>query len=199
MNRAIFILILVCLVWGAYLLFYSDRHRQELQEVTANNGKLGWRHFEPNSGKFSVDLPVMPHQASETINDATTQQLRRYEMYVSEGQNETVYLINLITYPNEEDLDNHPKLFQSFIDDMLKANSNNELISSSPTQHQGLDGMDFKIKTQNATMNSKMFIEGRTLYVLSKVSKTETDDGDFEKFVSSFKISNKSEDLKRNK
>lgn len=193
MNRAVFILILICIAWGLYTFFHSSSKEGELQEIKPAEAQSGWRHFLPSTGKFSVDLPVMPQQASEMINDAMTQQLRRYEMYVSEGADGTVYLINLITYPSDADMKDPQKLFKSFIDDLLASNPRNQLISSTSAAHQGLDGMEFKMKTQDAIMNSKMFLEGSTLYVLSKVSKTETDNGDFDKFVSSFRINGRTE------
>lgn len=199
MNRITLLFILALLAGIGYLIFRPHTQEEALKEIPPTNISNGWRNFEPQSGKFSVDLPVIPQHASDMINDNATQQLKRYEMYVAEGSDGAVYMINLVTYQNPEDVKDKSGLFQSFMDDMLSSNPRNQLVSSSDIQFNGLEGKDFQMKNDDATVNSKMFLDGNTLYVLSKVaSPSIPENGDYQRFISSFKI-NKLDDNSNNK
>lgn len=194
MSRAILIILLALIAGGAYILFRPHQRMDELATAAKLRSKpedSHWKQFDAQSGKFSVDFPSQPQHASDTINDNATQQLKKYEMFVAEGLDGGVFMINLITYPQEEVVKDKQQIFKNFLDDMLTSNPRNQLVSSSNIQYNNHDGMDFKLKNDEATINSKMFLDGNTLYVLSKVTKNNNKDaGDFDRFVSSFKLNN---------
>ncbi|MFA6915786.1 MAG: hypothetical protein WC222_05270 [Parachlamydiales bacterium] len=198
MNRFILLLILAILAVIGYWIFRPPTSEEIIKEPISAKISNGWRHYEPQSGKFSVDFPVIPQHASDMINDNTTQQLKRYEMYVAEGADGAVYMVNLVTYQNAEDVTDKNGLYQSFMDDMISSNPRNQLVSSEDTKLDGLEGRSFKLKNDDAIVDSKMFLQGNTLYVLSRVAKTGIpENGDFERFITSFKL-NKNNDNSTN-
>lgn len=193
MNRLLLLLLIAGLIGVSYLLFRPSTEHEFKEPAVVKTGP-SWRHFEPQSGKFSVDLPVIPQHASDMISDNNTQHLKVYDMYVAEGVDGAVYMINLVTYQNPEDVKDKGILFQNFINDMLISNPSNQLVTSSDVQYDGLDAKDFTLKNPDATVDSKIFLHGNTLYVLSRVSKAESPtNGDFKNFISSFKLNKRDE------
>lgn len=192
MNRLLLLILIVILLSAAYFAFRPKQtHEMPVQtELTTQGKKEGdWRAYTPPSGKFAVILPVLPQRATDTVNDESTQEPRRYEMYIAQSADGTSYLINLITYPDSSELADRQAIFKSFVDDMIASNVHNQLVSSTPAQFQGHEAMDFNIQNNEGTLTSKMFIDGNTLYVLSRLARPDTpENGDFEKFISSFSI-----------
>jgi hypothetical protein len=191
MNRLTLLILFAVIAIGGYFLFRSKQSVSHSSVAVTSQEHNEWRSYVPPSGKFTVALPVVPQHATDTVNDITTQQLRRYEMYVAESADDTVYMVNMITYPNNADLKNRQRVFKQFVDDMLASTPKNKLLSSTPTQFQGRDALDFIIQNDEGLLESKLFLEGDTLYVLSRLAKLNaTDNGGFQKFVSSFELSN---------
>ena len=87
-----------------------------------------WREFTAPSGKFTVLLPVLPQHATENVNDPETQQKRKYDMYVSEKHNGTIFMINLITLSGTSSIDRE-KILNHTMNDLISAQPGSQLKS----------------------------------------------------------------------
>ncbi len=142
-----------------------------------------WREFTPRSQKFSVLLPVLPQHASENQAD------RHYEMYVSEKNDGTLFMISLINFKNPIDTKHHEVVLNSIMEDLLNSNPTNELKSSNNDTYENRKALDFTIENKEIVINGKAFMDDQTLYVLTRISKlNQQDKKEFDFFIHSFHL-----------
>lgn len=146
-----------------------------------------WKEFNSPKGGFQVMMPNIPHQAAENIKDPETGEIRRYNMYISEKFDGTIFMISLITFENKPNKQEAERLLDSMMQDMLNSNPENSLESKSNGNYQGNPSLDFVISNSDITINAKIFMIGNTMYVLTRVAPSaDTDPSEFNFFVNSF-------------
>lgn len=170
---------------------------QQISNLTAFDFQ-NWHEFTAPSGTFKVLFPALPQHATENINDPETKDNRKYDMYVSEKENGSTFMITLITFtgasvstPSERE-----GLLKEMMKDMVAANPNNKLIHSESGTYKGHPSLDFILNSGEITIDAKTFIVGDTLYVLSRIEKQEKDNqsrDEFLFFVNSFELMNPSQ------
>ena len=63
-----------------------------------------WEEYAPATGQFKVLMPSHPQYISDQTKDKKTNERRKYNTYISEKKNGTVFIINFITYPDQNTL-----------------------------------------------------------------------------------------------
>ncbi len=199
MTRLIFYLVI-----GGMLLFmvFAFWNMQDTYKILPMNApkKLKFEKFEtwveytPPTEKFTVMVPVRPQHASERLVDPTTRQLRVYNMYVSESLDGTAFMISLINFP---DLDaatvNKDHLMSRAMHDMVSSNKKNELVDLEKGFFKGFNSFDFKIQNPINVIQTKTFVDGNTMFVLSTITREQEDKSEeYDYFIESFKLKGES-------
>lgn len=146
-----------------------------------------WREYVSAVGSFKVLLPVLPQHASEQLAVPDTTYFLEYNMYVAEENDGTTYLISLIRYPDELNTDNHAAMLENVMNEMVAANPTNELSSAGFVEYLGFNALAFKIVSPETVVNSRAFVNGKEMYLLTVIDKTGGyKEGDFEYFLENF-------------
>jgi hypothetical protein len=189
MNRLIILLLIGALAVTAYLFIWQKSDRVVLPvEVEAVPALSQKQNRRVSYEKFSVELPETPHHTEFNSKDPLTEQMRHYEMYVTELPDDSLYMINLVTYL-PSDVQDSEKVFRNFIEEMVASNPRNQVVSATPTQFQNLAAMNFAIQNDESTLLNTIFLKENILYVLTRQTKLSAPNaGEFEQFIASFKF-----------
>lgn len=148
-----------------------------------------WREFSPQSGSFKVLFPAVPQFAKEAVNIPNTDKKRRYEMYASETINGTVFMVSVITYPQDYDTTSKAQTIQSVIDELVASDPANHLLESRDTVFLDFPAMDFHMVNKEFDIEGKSFMNDKTVYVLTYVARNnDYDQKDYDYFINSFHL-----------
>lgn len=148
-----------------------------------------WKEFDSPNGRFQVMLPTIPQQATENIKNPKTGETRKYDMYVSERLNGTIFMISLITFENHFTPEKRELLLTEMMDDMVNSNPKNELLSKAYGEYLGNRSLDYTISSVDVNIEAKTFMVDNTMYILSRVTpSSENDPSEFNFFVNSFEL-----------
>lgn len=155
-----------------------------------------WREFTAQTGKFEVLLPAAPQYAKEAVPIPNMEdKKRRYEMYVSEKMNSTIFMVSLITYPSDFDMSNIDEMLHSAVDEMMQTNPKNRLTKNEDSQFNGNQALDFEIDNMEYHIAGKVFLVGKTVYLLTYIAKDDNFNlKEYEHFIDSFKLLNGKEE-----
>ncbi len=194
MAKILSVLVVVAVLLGAFIaLKQSENSYKALPmklETTLTQAPFeSWREFKDPLGRFSVSLPYVPQHASESRGDVESKNLRKYDMFVAEKEDGTTLMISLISYPGGLETTSSYTLLESVLNEMLNANQNSKLVSQGKSKFLNHDSLDFVISNQDVNIESKTFVDGNTLYILSFVAKgAKFDQKEYEYFIQSFKL-----------
>lgn len=156
-----------------------------------------WHEFTSPGSKFKVLFPSLPQHATEKLNDPKTQAPRQYDMYVSEKDNGTLFIISQITMPDNPDLKLDETTLANIITEMLAKDPKSKVKKMELSKYRTLPAIDFSIEKDQATVDGKAFLSDHTLYLLTSVSKIGNDNrSEFEFFLNSFQLTSSSETTK---
>lgn len=150
-----------------------------------------WVEFSPPSQAFQVKLPAVPQHATDVLVDPKTKEKRKYDMYVSEKSNGTIFMISMITFPTTPPPAEVDGLLKSLINNMVIANPQNNLADINPTQFLGLTAMNFKIENKSADLDveGKIFMHSNVIYLLTVINSGSIPlDGEKDYFINSFQL-----------
>jgi hypothetical protein len=148
-----------------------------------------WHLYKAPNGKFTVLLPTLPQNATENIKDQNTGENRKYDMYVSEKQDGTIFMINLITFEKQIAENEKETLMRTMMNDMMESNPNNELRSVQVQKYKGFDALDFSFGNPEMVIDAKTFIVNDTLYVITRIAKEgNQQESEFKYFINSFEF-----------
>ena len=197
MTRWISLAILILNVVLAFVFMYTPRQPQ-LQDSAAQNeiaqqtNFTKWHEFSAPLGQFKVLLPNIPHHATEAYRELKSNEMRQYDLFVSSKEDGTLYTVYLISFPEKKNFKPDIDYLKSFIQEMLKSNSNNKIKSIKSVPYKKGTAVDFIVENQDATIEGKAFFKDNTVYVLSTTSKNENrNKKEFDFFINSFELGTK--------
>lgn len=196
MSKILWVAGLAALVIAGCVVFYFSRDfsqtaakQQELQEY-ANAQFETWHEFSAPLSKFKVLLPVLPQHGTDTLDDPKTLEKRAYDLYVSEKEDGTIFMISLITIMNGTPKVDE-KTLTAVMNDILAASPDNKLKIMKMGTYKQYPALDFSIENGQVNIDGKAFLVGNTLYLLTSVSKlVNYKKQEFEFFVNSFQLAN---------
>lgn len=180
MTTARFLLGAAILVIGGLIIFNliktsSPDFSQTIPKVSSESldglNLENWHEFSPATGDFQVLLPILPQHVTKTFTNPSTKDVRKYDMFVSERDNGTIFMISQITFLEVNDAKLDETMLHSVVDDMLSSNKNNKLKSLKNTQFAQQPALEFTIENDQAVIDGKTFIIDKTLYLLTLVAK----------------------------
>lgn len=204
MVRAKGLVILLAILFGSILLGYflirinpNYPEPGKLAEVNkvdkSSTTQLDWLEYVPPSKNFKVKLPTLPQSTAKTFTDPKTQEKRNYEVYVSEGKDGAVYMINIITFSDLKSGIQEDDMLTEVANDMMTTHPDNKLIKTEAGKFLGHPSLTFSLAGPKLEINTLTFVNGKILYVLTRVSPVEsTDRKEFNFFTSSFELTSRS-------
>lgn len=146
-----------------------------------------WLSYSAPSGKFSISFPAPPQNATQTVKDPKSDLLRNYDMYVSETEDGSIYMVSLIQFPKAEET---PEILQkTIISDLVAASPTNQLKSMSAGTYNKIPTVDFVIENPERIVKGRSFFEGNTLYLISTIAKVGNfAPADYDYFIKSFDL-----------
>lgn len=148
-----------------------------------------WKEFEAPDGKFKVMIPTIPQNAADTVTDSKTGKDRKYEMYVSERLDGTIFMISLITFEEITSHAEEERLLGSLMDDMVNSSPKNEITYKAFGEFRGSPALEFALRNPDLMIHTKTFFINKTMYVLTRVSRdNQQDSTEFNFFVNSFEL-----------
>lgn len=152
-----------------------------------------WHEFSEPSQNFKVLFPTLPQHATEKTEDPKTNTTRQYEMFVSEKDNGSIFMISLITLLEEAKKDPDEKLLKNVLNEMLTASPSSTIKTMQLGQYQNYPALDFTIVNDQINVDGKVFIVDKTLYIISSVSKLPNyNREEYDFFVNSFQLTSSS-------
>ncbi len=166
------------------LFFMRDTHTTQQQAsmtVTESAGTpvphstgadfSDWREFTPPAGKFKVLLPGLPQHATDKFVDPTTNEPRKYETFVAVDEHESAFMISMITFPHAIDDKAVDEVLKSIVNEMLKRNKDNKIVSMKLGNFRYYKALDFSLANGDLVIEGKVIAHDDSLYVLSMISK----------------------------
>jgi hypothetical protein len=192
MTRLVVIGILTAFVVLFFLGLGSIKESYKLLPISASNEGAPtqfstWKDFKAPNLKFSVMVPSYPQNAKQTMKDPKTKDVRKYDMYVSEKDDGSLFMISLIQFPDSKET---PEYIQkSVVNDLLASNPQNQLKSMKVGDYKGKKTLDFSIVNNDMTVDGMAFSDGDTLYLLSAIFKNSAyHPEEYQYFINSFDL-----------
>lgn len=174
----------------SYKQLLTEKSTQVTTSNLANPVEFAsWREFIPQSGLFQVKLPQPPQYAKDFLPIPSSDQKRRYDIYASEKIDGTLFLISVITYPEEAELSFADDMLQQTVEELLHSKPDNKLTKISDTIFQKIPGRDFSIDNREFHVEGKVIMVNKTLYVLSYITrKGDFNAKEYQYFIDSFEL-----------
>lgn len=150
---------------------------------TPDNG--GWVKFSSPEGRFSVLMPEIPQDKTETVDSAHGP----YTTHLFIVRDTTsVYLIGWVDYDPSFNFNRQAEL-DANRDNFVKG-INATLVSTRPGSFDGYNGLEFTAETADRVFKSRVFLVGRRPYqIVIGSPKGQDDAASTERFFNSFKVS----------
>jgi hypothetical protein len=144
----------------------------------------GWAQFVSDDGRFSVLMPEIPQEKTETTESAHGP----YTTHLFIVKDTTsVYLIGWVDYDPSFNFDRKAEL-DANRDNFVKG-INAKLLSSRTTVIDGYSGLEFTAETADRIFKSRVFLVGRRPYQIVIGSPKGFDDAvSVNRFFNSFKV-----------
>ena len=153
--------------------------------INKNTDTGGWAQFSSPNGRFSVLMPEIPEEKTETTDSANGP----YTTHLFVVRDTTsVYLIGWVDYDPSFNFNRQAEL-EANRDNFVKG-IKAALLSSKATTIDGYNAVEFTAETTDRIFKSRVFLVGRRPYQIVIGSPKGMDDTALvERFFNSFKIS----------
>jgi hypothetical protein len=150
----------------------------------ANTPDSGWVKFTSPEGRFSVFMPEIPQDKTETVDSAHGP----YTTHLFIVRDTTsVYLIGWVDYDPSFAFNRQAEL-EANRDNFVKG-INARLVTTRPTVIDGYSAIEFTAETADKVFKSRVFLVGRRPYqIVIGSPKTLDDTATTQRFFSSFKV-----------
>jgi len=153
--------------------------------ITPN--KSAWKTYHPQNGRFEVLFPTLPQHVAE--NHPSGVDYTKYDVYLAQERDGTVYLVSMTQYPQSYDTGNGEELLDGVVKGALGANIKNQLVHSEKTTYFNLPALEFHIKNGVFSTRGKAILSDKTLFVITVMGRDPTRlTSDYATFVNSFEI-----------
>lgn len=152
---------------------------------TARPDNGGWANFSSEDGRFSVLMPEIPTDKTETVDSAHGP----YTTHLFVVKDTTsVYLIGWVDYDPSFNFNRQAEL-EANRDNFVKG-IQARLISTRPTMIDGYNAIEFTCETEDRVFKSRVLMVGRRPYQIVIGSPKDQDDSvNVKRFFNSFKVS----------
>lgn len=190
-KRMKYIGILLVLVFGIPLATYFFVSTPSLPDPrsTEISQYAQWIQFTPKSQVFTVKVPTPFQEFNETMPLPSSNNVIRYNMYVTQSQAGTTFMITVIEYPYSLNVNDQQKALDNIIKEMIAGNANNTLIYNTQTSFLQFASKDFMLSNPQGFIRVRAFIKDNMIFILSVADRTDEQvEKYFQQFVNSFTL-----------
>ncbi len=171
------------MIVGCYI--YVDQQEENEQSQNFKN----WRKFIPRSHLFKILLPHSPQYAKDFLSIPNSDKKRRYDMYASEKIDGTLFLVSVINYPSEIDLNFTADVLRDNIQEFMHNRPGNQLVKLVKGIEEGAKSYDFRFEKQDFRVEGKAILDDHTVYMLTYIAHIDNfDSNEYDYFIHSFQI-----------
>lgn len=146
-----------------------------------------WREFSYPAGHFKVLLPGMPQHVSDTVEDPTTKEARKYDTVATATNNGNALMISVISFETPGQAKETEESLKAAVIDMLARNKANKVKTMKMGTFHGKPALDFSMNSGELLIEGKVVAHNDAIYILSMLNQKEpfnTKEYDF--FINSF-------------
>lgn len=157
------------------------------RQSTTNN--MVWPEFISQGGEFIVRMPELPQHLQDAVNISHTDKKRKYEIYVSEKKDGSIFMIYRITYPEDFNTSNSQVILADVINEIITTNPNNRIIKNEETFYADYAARNFEIDNKDFTVEGLAFMDDKVVYVLTYATGDEiVNKSEYQYFIESFHL-----------
>lgn len=135
-----------------------------------------WVKYAPSSGKFQVKFPAFPLVTSKTVFDANANENVKYDTYVAQDKDGSIFMISEITYSKSIPKDQFEDISKQLISDMIVRNKNNKIEYLDVDRTKNGVAVYFSLTHQDLeelSIAGKVLGDNDTIYILSMADKNQ--------------------------
>lgn len=150
-----------------------------------------WKSLTEPKNSFSVSFPTEPEHIEQRIDIPRSDLSISYNTYISEPNEDAVYVVSVWNYPSEIDMSKPEVNLQDGFSGMLSALPGSEVVSMQKGEQQGFKTLDFLVKNDDIFFQGRLILVYNTLYQVFAVYKEEVMlTQDYNHFINSFQLIN---------
>lgn len=194
MSKGVLLACLIAFIVGVFWMFDNMKSAYKLipidaQKTMAFEAGPNWQEFKSSLNQFKVLMPTAPQHATQAVPIPKSEKKRKYDMYVSEKIDGSVFMVNVITYPQELIVKEGENVLQDVVNEIMETNPNNHLEKMERATFQGYPAIDFAIQNNEFNIDGKALLTANVLYLLTYVAKNEIYNAqEYEFFINSFHL-----------
>jgi len=196
MKKFFIILIFFAVVLLLFMLFRQSQDSYKLlpgadEEQVMPPAYASWTKFSSPSDLFTADFPTTPQYTTDVTRNEVGVIERTNELYVSEQEDGTVFLVSVVRYHSHGDsLPLSPEqMMSNVMYEMTDQKEGSELVGFKKNQVLGHKGLQFTIVNKAIQMEVQTFTRKNDLYIMTYIASLEVyNDRDFDYFLNSFKL-----------
>ncbi|MEG0036962.1 MAG: hypothetical protein RR796_04205 [Victivallaceae bacterium] len=167
-----------------------EKKTSERSTIGSKTSEKEWKSFKFKDEGFAIDLPTIPAHSKQTIEIPQSNLTITYDTYVSELNEDAVYVVSVWEYPNQIDMSSPEINLQEGFSGMLSALPESQILLMKAKENQGFKALEFWVKNEEIFFKGELISAGNKLYQLFVVYKDNEskDSVDYPKFISSFKL-----------
>ncbi|WP_213318331.1 hypothetical protein [Chlamydiifrater volucris] len=172
-------------------LFSSKKNTKEGPVDLVGFFSGDWKKYDYKDSGFSVELPKEPEYSRQTIEIPQSDITIRYETFVTEPNENLIYVISVWNYPEKIDIGKPEQNLQEGFAGMLSALPESHVLFMQSATHQGHQSLEFWIRNEDIFFRGKLICVDHTLYQVFMVYKSndaKSLDQEYQQFSSSFHI-----------
>jgi len=193
MLKSNFLNVLAC---GCFLTLslHATSNDDQKKTTDAVTKSSSWKSFTSTQGNFTIDLPSEPQEIEQKIDIPKTDLSIQYMTYLSEPQDNVVYVVSVWTYPPEIDMDRPDINLQDGFGGMLSALPGAEVLFMQMKEVQGFQALEFTVKSEEIYFRGMLLLAHNTLYQIFTVYKEgdkkehEEMDQNYQHFMGSLRL-----------
>ena len=136
-----------------------------------------------------MKFPKSPDHLSEKMRLSQEGFDLKYDAYISAADQQTIYLLLIVQYPEFVDESYAKTSLESFLNGVLTHNPQNQLIFADLTLVDGHEALDFFIRTGGVYFKGRALMVKNSLYLMAMECEVQNyDESSYNTFVNSFKL-----------
>jgi hypothetical protein len=169
--------------------YYFNRNKRT--EIGEQDNFATWNEFIPRSNLFKVLLPHAPQYGKDFLAIPKSEKKRRFDMYISEKIDGSLFLISVITYPPDYAAPPSNEMMRQNIEELIQNKSDNKLTKISNRPFEGRNALDYTIESKDFHVAGRSIHDDHVVYMLTYITRNENfDQEEYEHFIQSFHLLN---------
>ena len=172
------------------LLMANTAYAAPKEDSSKKEATDNWETFTSEKNGFSIDFPAKPEHVSQTIDIPKTDMVIQYDTFISEPNENSIYVVSVWEYPESLDLSEPYQDLETGFQGMISALPGSEVVKKDKVDVAGNDALEFIVKNDEIFFQGKLLVVDNTLYQIFVVYKEDDKemDSNYKRFIESFEL-----------